>query len=81
MIALDMKMPITCAECPCYQTLQLYNSKTKIEDKLARRCSANGRVMKEIEWKEGDPSPDESWYDFTKPEWCPLIDLSHDNRG
>lgn len=78
MIALDINMPTTCAECPCYQTLQLYNSKTLAEDRLARRCSANGKVIKEIEWKEGDPVPDDTWFDFTKPDWCPWLNIGYE---
>ncbi len=79
MVGLNINMPFTCADCPCYQTLHLYNEKEMVQDTLVRRCAASKNVIKEIHWKSGDPMPDESWYDFTKPEWCPLIDLEHCN--
>ena len=77
MIALDRKLPDNCSGCPCFAHLHVYIEEAHERTLLLKACKAKNRAMDSIKWKEGDPTPGDEWYDFTKPEWCPWIEISH----
>jgi hypothetical protein len=75
MIALDRELPQKCSWCPCFATIVARGDEPG-EEWIVRRCEANGIILKAIKWKDEDLGPErESWYDFTKPDWCPWISI------
>ena len=71
MIALNIKMPKTCMECPCMQTYAIDDENVKNVQHLVRYCAAAKQSMVSIEWKNFESIPYETWVNWPKPKWCP----------
>lgn len=70
MIALNRKMPQTCLECPCMQTLCIDKENIQNVQYLIRYCAAAKQEMVVIEWDTSESIPD-VWMNWSKPKWCP----------
>lgn len=79
MIALDRELPENCLCCPCYGHIHV-TSGTLEEDTLVKVCMPLSRVMDSMKWKKGDPTPQDEWYNFKKPEWCPWIEIKEESK-
>lgn len=78
MIALNRQMPQNCFECPCLQTYAIDSDENPYIQYLLRQCAARGQTMVTIKWSIGTHAPDE-WTNWSKPEWCPWIELEDNN--
>lgn len=78
MIALDLRLPTKCIGCPCFAHIHACNDETLEKTTLLKVCHASSHVIDSMKWKEGDPAPEDEWYDFPKPEWCPWIEINYD---
>lgn len=70
MIALNRKMPQTCLECPCMQTLCIDKENIQNVQYLIRYCAAAKQEMVVIEWDTSKSVPN-VWMNWSKPKWCP----------
>lgn len=61
MIGLKISMPITCLNCPCLHTI--------FADGMAEHRELV--IMPESETKDFT-----KWINFSKPEWCPLVEVT-----
>lgn len=80
MIALDRELPKECIGCPCLLTTAVPIDESR--QRLFRACSAYSTkiiVRKDYVIGEDIPKEDE-WFSFSKPEWCPWIELE-DKKG
>lgn len=75
MIALDKNLPRTCIGCPCLQTMHVHDVTKNNQGLLIGLCAADKKIIKKIEWEEGDLAPSIEWFDFPKPDWCPWISI------
>lgn len=74
MIALNRRMPKNCLDCPCLLTFGNIPDGESKETYAARFCAASHRelcIYKEI---KDFPLPD-SFYNFSKPKWCPWQEI------
>ena len=70
MIALNRKMPQTCFDCPCMQTLCIDKEEERNIEYLIRYCAAANKEMVILEQNIYDKIPD-VWMNWPKPKWCP----------
>lgn len=77
MIALNRRMPQTCLECPCMQTLCIDKENIQNIQYLIRHCAAAKQEMVVIEWDTSESIPD-VWMNWEKPKWCPWQEVSID---
>jgi len=79
MIALNRKMPQTCFECPCMQTLCIDKENIQNVQYLIRYCAAAKQEMVVIEWDTSESIPD-VWMNWSKPKWCPWKEISENKN-
>ena len=76
MIALNREIPKTCFECPCFATYAIDKEGNPNIQYLIRYCQAANKSLINIEWDREESIPS-IWMEFSKPEWCPWIDVGN----
>ena len=80
MIALDRELPKECIGCPCLATINVSTDKFERLFRVCQADSMNVIVIRDHKIGEDIPKEDE-WFSFSKPEWCPWIELEDKKRG
>lgn len=76
MIALQRKLPMSCFNCPCFQTFTIPDADKNLTYWI-RFCAAAKKIIFKCTPQFEDISvqiPTE-WVCFKKPEWCPWEEI------